>query len=70
MEEVDKKVLWYYIISDTGGLLDYDMSNMTGDEMIQLLEKLGQLSYDKLFTSFESLNNMFIERYGFNKEDF
>ena len=70
MEEVDKKVLWYYIISDTGGLLDYDMSNMTDDEMIQLLEKLGQLSYDKLLTIYECLNNMFIERYGFNKEDF
>lgn len=70
MEEVDKKVLCYYIISYTGGLLDYDMSDMTDDEMIQLLEKLEQLSYDKLLTIYECLHNMFKEKFGFDEEDF
>ena len=64
MEEVDKKVLCYYIISYTGGLLEYDMTDMTDDEMIQLLEKLEQLSYDKLLTIYECLNTMFKEKFG------
>lgn len=67
--EKDKRILCYYIISYLGGLLDCDMSDLTDEEIIMLVEKIGNAPYDKLLSTYDCLNTMFIEKFGFNEEE-
>lgn len=69
MEKVDKKVLCYYIISYHAVLLGFDSSLLTDYDVIKSIEKLEQLPYDELLSTYEFLNNMFIEKFGFNEEE-
>ena len=66
----DKRILSYYIISFVGGLTDFDMAKMTDDEIMKEVDKLEKFSYDDLLSMYEFLNNMFIEKFGFNEEEF
>ena len=66
----DKRILSYYIISFVGGLTDFDMAKMTDEDIMKEVEKLGKFSYDDLLSMYEFLNNMFIEKFGFNEEEF
>ena len=66
----DKRILSYYIISFVGGLTDFDMAKMTDEEIMEEVEKLNKFSYDDLLSMYEFLNNMFIEKFGFNEEEF
>ena len=66
----DKRILSYYIISFVGGLTDFDMVKMTDDEIMREVEKLEKFSYDDLLSMYDFLNNMFIEKFGFNEEEF
>ena len=68
--ENDKRILCYYIISFVGGLTDFDMTKMTDDEIMEEVEKLDKFSYNDLLSMYEFLNNMFIEKFGFNEEEF
>ena len=68
--ENDKRILSYYIISFVGGLTDFDMAKMTDDEIMREVEKLEKFSYDDLLSMYDFLNNMFIEKFGFNEEEF
>ena len=65
----DKRILCYYIISFVGGLTGFDMAKMTDDEIIKEVEKLEKFSYDDLLSMYEFLNNMFIEKFGFDEEE-
>ena len=64
----DKRILSYYIISFVGGLTDFDMAKMTDDDILKEVEKLEKFSYDDLLSMYEFLNNMFIEKFGFEEE--
>ena len=66
----DKRILCYYIISFVGGLTDFDMAKMSDDDIMKEVEKLEKFSYDDLLSIYEFLNNMFIEKFGFNGEEF
>ena len=66
----DKRILSYYIISFVGGLTDFDMAKMTDEEIMKEVEKLEKFSYDDLLSMYEFLNNMFIEKFGFDEEEF
>ena len=65
----DKRILSYYIISFVGGLTDFDMAKMTDEDIMKEVEKLDKFSYDDLLSMYEFLNNMFIEKFGFNGEE-
>lgn len=69
MKEVDKKVLCYYIISYVGGLTGFDITRMTDDDITKELEMLEKYSYEDLLSTYEVLNNMFIEKFGFDREE-
>ena len=64
MEEVDKKVLCYYIISYHAGLVGFDVSLLTDYDVIKSIEKLEQLPYDDLLETYNTLHTMFIEKFG------
>ena len=66
----DKRILCYYIISFVGGLTDFDMAKMTDEDIMKEVEKLEKFSYDDLLSMYEFLNNMFIEKFGFNEGEF
>ena len=66
----DKRILSYYIISFVGGLTDFDMAKMTDDDVMKEVKKLEKFSYDDLLSMYEFLNNMFIEKFGFDEEEF
>ena len=66
----DKRILCYYIISFVGGLTDFDMAKMTDDDIMKEVEKLDKFSYEDLLSMYEFLNNMFIEKFGFNEGEF
>ena len=66
----DKRILCYYIISFVGGLTDFDMAKMSDDDIMKEVEKLEKFSYDDLLSMYEFLNNMFIEKFGFDEEEF
>ena len=68
--ENDKRILCYYIISFVGGLTDFDMARMTDDDIMKEVEKLDKFSYEDLLSMYEFLNNMFIEKFGFNEGEF
>ena len=68
--ENDKRILSYYIISFVGGLTDFDMAKMTDEDIMKEVEKLDKFSYDDLLSMYEFLNNMFIEKFGFNEGEF
>ena len=65
----DKRILCYYIISFVGGLTDFDMAKMTDEEIMKEVEKLDKFSYDDLLSMYEFLNNMVIEKFGFDEEE-
>ena len=65
----DKRILCYYIISYIGGLTGFDMAKMSDDDVMEELNKLEKFSYDDLLSMYEFLNNMFIEKFGFNEEE-
>ena len=65
----DKRILSYYIISFVGGLTDFDMAKMTDDDIMKEVEKLEKFSYDDLLSMYEFLNNMFMNKFGFNEEE-
>ena len=69
MEEQNKRILCYYIISFVGGLTGFDMSIMTDDDVMEEVKKLEKFSYDELLSMYEFLNNMFIEKFGFDEEE-
>ena len=66
----DKRILCYYIISFVGGLTDFDMAKMSDDDIMKEVEKLEKFSYDDLLSMYEFLNNMFIEKFGFDEGEF
>ena len=66
----DKRILCYYIISFVGGLTDFDMAKTTDEEIMKEVEKLEKFSYEDLLSMYEFLNNMFIEKFGFNEGEF
>ncbi len=65
----DKRILCYYILSYVGAFTDFDLSKMTDDEIMKSVKHLEQLPYDDLLSMYEFLNNMFIEKFGFNEEE-
>lgn len=67
--EKDKRILCYDIISYLGGLLGYDMSGMTDEEIIKLVETLERLSYKDLLAIYGLLWELFNEKFGFDKEE-
>lgn len=69
MEEVDKKVLCYYILSYHAGLVGFDVSILTDVDVIKEVKKLEQLPYEDLLEKYDMLRTMFIEKFGFG-EDF
>ena len=69
MEEVDKKVLCYNIISYHFALLDFDVSLLSDFDVIKSLERLEQLPYEDLLEKYDMLHTMFIEKFGV-EEDF
>ena len=66
MEEVDKKVLCYNIISYHFALLDFDVSLLCDFDIIKSLERLEQLPYRDLLEKYNMLHTMFIEKFGFD----
>ena len=68
MEEVDKKVLCYYILSYHAGLVGFDVSILTDTDVIKEAEKLEQLPYDDLLEMYNTLHTMFIDKFGFEEE--
>ena len=66
----DKRFLCYYIVSYTAGLIDSDVSDLTDDDVMDIIEQLEEFSYDDLLSMYEYLNNMFINKFGFDKEGF
>ena len=66
--EKDKRILCYYIVSYTAGLIDSDVSDLT-DDVMDIIEQLEQFSYDDLLSMYEYLNTMFIEKFGFDEEE-
>lgn len=64
MEELDKKVLCYYIITYHTGLVGFDVSLLTDYDVIKSIEKLEQLPYDDLLETYNTLHTMFIEKFG------
>lgn len=68
--EKDKRILCYYIISFVGACTDFDLSKMTDEDVIKSVKNLEKLSYDELLTMYDYWNNMFIEKFGFNKGEF
>ena len=68
MEEVDKKVLCYYIISYHAGLVGFDVSILTDADVIKEVKKLEQLPYEELLQIYNYLYTMFIEKFGFEEE--
>nr|DAE12059.1 MAG TPA: hypothetical protein [Podoviridae sp. ctack17] len=69
MEEVDKKVLCYYILSYHAGLVGFDVSILTDGDVIKKVKRLEQLSYEDLLEMYNMLHTMFIEKFGI-EEDF
>ena len=67
MEEVDKKVLCYYILSYHAGLVGFDVSILTDVDVIKEVEKLEKLPYDDLLEMYNILHTMFIEKFGFDE---
>lgn len=65
----DKRILSYYILAYVGGLTDFDMSKMTDDDIMKEVEKLDKFSYNDLLSMYEFLNNMFLEKFGFDEEE-
>lgn len=68
MEEVDKKVLCYYILSYHAGLVGFDVSILTDADVIKKVEKLGQLSYEDLLEMYNLLRTLFIEKFSIEEE--
>lgn len=66
----NKRILCYNIISYIGGLFDYDMSDLTDDEIVKMVESLEKLSYERLLQFYELLWDMFKEKFEFDKEEF
>ena len=64
MEEVDKKVLCYNIISCHFALLDFDISLLSDFDVIKSVKTLEQLSYEDLLEKYDILHAMFIEKFG------
>lgn len=64
MEEVDKRLLSYYIVSYTAGLIDSDVSDLTDNDVVDIIEQLEQFSYEDLLQIYNYLNTMFIEKFG------
>lgn len=67
--EKDKRILCYYIISYIGACTDFDITKMTDDDIAQSVKRLEKYSYEVLLSTYEFLNNMFIEKFGFDKEE-
>lgn len=67
--EKDKRILCYYIVSYTAGLIDSDVSDLTDDDVMDIIEQLEQFSYDDLLSMYEYLDTMFIEKFGFDEEE-
>lgn len=67
---MNKKVLCYYIISYIGGCTDFDLSKMTDEEIAQSVKRLEKYPYDTLLSTYDYLNTMFIEKFGFDEEEF
>ena len=65
----DKRILSYHILSYTAGLIDSDVSDLTDDDVIDIIEQLEEFSYDDLLSMYEFLNNMFINKFGFDEEE-
>lgn len=68
MEENNKRVLCYYIVSYIGGLIALDMSLMTDDDVLESVERLEQLPYERLLSMYDLLSDLFIEKFGFEEE--
>lgn len=68
MEEVDKRLLSYYIVSYTAGLIDSDVSDLTDNDVVDIIEQLEQFSYEDLLQIYNYLNTMFIEKFGIKEE--
>lgn len=68
MEEVDKKVLCYYIISYHAGLVGFDVSILTDADVIKEVKKLEQLPYEELLQIYNYLYTMFIDKFGLEEE--
>lgn len=66
--ENNKRVLCYYIVSYIGGLLGLDMS-LTDDDVLKSVERLEQLPYERLLSMYDLLSDLFIEKFGFDKEE-
>lgn len=66
--EKDKRILCYYIVSYTAGLIDSDVSDLTDDDVMDIIEQLEHFSYDDLLSMYEYLNTMFIEKFGIEEE--
>ena len=64
MEEVDKKVLCYYILSCHFALLDFVISLLSDFDVIKSVKRLEQLSYEDLLEKYDMLHTMFIEKFG------
>lgn len=69
MKENNKRVLCYYIVSYIGGLIGLDMSLMTDDDVLKSVERLEQLPYERLLSLYDLLSDLFIEKFGFDKEE-
>lgn len=67
--EKDKRILSYYILSYTAGLIDSDVSDLTDDDVMDIIEQLEEFSYEDLLSMYEYLNKIFIEKFGFDEED-
>lgn len=67
--ENNKRVLCYYIVSYIGGLIGLDMSLMTDDDVLKSVERLEQLPYERLLSMYDLLSDLFIEKFGFDKEE-
>ena len=67
--EKDKRILSYYILSYTAGLIDSDVSDLTDNDVEDIIEQLEQFSYEDLLSMYEYLNNLFIEKFGFDEEE-
>ena len=68
MEEVDKKVLCYYILSYHAGLVGFDVSILTDADVIKKVKRLEQLPYDDLLEMYNLLHTMFIEKFGIEED--
>ena len=68
MEEVDKKVLCYYIITYHAVLVGFDVSILTDADVIKEVKKLEQLPYEELLQIYNYLYTMFIEKFGFEED--